>query len=344
MTKTIEAPVFTLPGIEDITRRDFLVGGAGLLALGLAGCRNETGGSPDARTKVVEDGDRRVEIPVSPERVLVLDGRDPLEISLTLGLPVSAVPADPSLPEDAVEFPAYAELDSSTERIPYAQSEGINIEAIAVNEPDLIFGMDVYFPDYYRYDRLEPIAPVINVTAFRPWREQLRRFGEVFERPERAERAVREFDAERDALDRRLGEIIRSNRLAIVTPNADGTFFLGATLLIDVLSEFGALELEEPYRTPDGTRAWDEFFYRSYSGERLDVLEVADVIILRQYADGDGGYTGFDALKSNPLWKRLPAVEAGRVLERNGLWINNGSIYCARYCLDTVERAYEMLA
>lgn len=266
--------------------------------------------------------------------MLVLDGRDPLEISLTLGLPVSGVPVTPSLPEeDVIEYPAYAELGSSTERMPSQTPE-----TIAVNDPDLIIGLDVYFPDYFKYDQLEPIAPVVNVAAFRPWREQLRRFGRIFERSERVEGAIRGFEAERDALDQRLGDVIRSSRLAIVTPNGDGTFTMGSTLLVDVLSELGALGLTKPYRTPDGMAR-----YKTFSQERLGMLESANIIVLRQYVDENNEFVGFDELKSNELWKRLPAVREGRILERNGLWINNGSIYCARYCLDTVERAYEML-
>jgi hypothetical protein len=41
MTKTIEKPGFIVPGIEDITRRDFLVGGAAVLLLAGRACAED---------------------------------------------------------------------------------------------------------------------------------------------------------------------------------------------------------------------------------------------------------------------------------------------------------------
>jgi hypothetical protein len=71
--KSIEVPGFTLPGIEDITRRDFLIGGA--VALLLAGCGSgETESEFSGDTRTVESPMGSVEFPENPERLVAMYG------------------------------------------------------------------------------------------------------------------------------------------------------------------------------------------------------------------------------------------------------------------------------
>ncbi|MBA2692252.1 MAG: twin-arginine translocation signal domain-containing protein [Rubrobacter sp.] len=74
--KAIEVPGFTLPGIEDITRRDFLVGGAA--ALLLAGCGGSDGDSSSGETREVRSGEGSIEtrrMPSESWRRIIEKGR-----------------------------------------------------------------------------------------------------------------------------------------------------------------------------------------------------------------------------------------------------------------------------
>ena len=87
MTKTIQRPGPVLPGVEDVTRRDFLVGGAGLLALGLAGCGADGGGASSGETRRVQSPMGPVELPADPKRLVAIYATD-VDVALALDLPL----------------------------------------------------------------------------------------------------------------------------------------------------------------------------------------------------------------------------------------------------------------
>ncbi|MGI8649384.1 MAG: hypothetical protein ACR2KW_03255 [Rubrobacter sp.] len=68
MSKTTEAPEFTISGIENITRRDFLIGGAAVMLPG--GCGNSGGSNSSVETRTFETPAGPVEVPVNPQRVV----------------------------------------------------------------------------------------------------------------------------------------------------------------------------------------------------------------------------------------------------------------------------------
>lgn len=135
MTKTIEAPGFVLPGVEDITRRDFLVGGAGLLALGIVGCGGEAENEASGETRTVDSPMGPVELPVEPRR-LVPGYTTDADIALVLDLPLAGVPGARGLAnEDLASYQPEEELED-VERITTFPEP--NLEQIAALEPDCI--------------------------------------------------------------------------------------------------------------------------------------------------------------------------------------------------------------
>lgn len=118
MTKTIEMPGVTLPEIDDTTRREFLLGIAGLLLLPAACGGDGEGGGSSGRTRTVELASGTVKVPSDPQRVVVLQsfvlphmlpmGVEPIAVSMiedTLE-PSEIVPTwlDASLPEGIATF------------------------------------------------------------------------------------------------------------------------------------------------------------------------------------------------------------------------------------------------
>lgn len=86
MSRTIGLPVSE---IEDITRRDFLVGGRGCWRSGSPECGSGESGEPSGETRTVESPVGPVELPVEPER-LVPGYTTEIDYALVLDLPLAA--------------------------------------------------------------------------------------------------------------------------------------------------------------------------------------------------------------------------------------------------------------
>jgi iron complex transport system substrate-binding protein len=150
MKNNIEAPGFVLPGIEDITRRDFLVGGAAALLLG--GCGSSGGeDSSSGETRQFEHAMGATEVPVRPKRLAAL-------ADTLVTLPLLDIGYSPF---------ASAGLDGGIRAADYDVSEveflgdenAPNIERVAALEPDLIVGMEPAHGE--QYERLSQIAPTV---------------------------------------------------------------------------------------------------------------------------------------------------------------------------------------
>jgi iron complex transport system substrate-binding protein len=136
--KDIEAPGLVIPGIEDITRRDFLIGGAAALLLGGCGSDGESAGETSGETRTVEHMFGTTEVPAEPKRVAAL--------FVTVASALASVGVQPiAVVEDTVEFvePLRGLLDPD---INLSESEEVgsvsefSLERLATLEPDLIVG------------------------------------------------------------------------------------------------------------------------------------------------------------------------------------------------------------
>jgi iron complex transport system substrate-binding protein len=156
MTKTIERTraLSPLPEIDDATRREFLIGAAGLLLLPAAcgGSGQDAGGDRSGQTRTIEHALGTTQVPAEPRRVFVSHG---VVVDTALALGVEPVGAfnfgtrgnflDDRLPDDAEV------LGGPTP----------NLEAIAALEPDLILDIDLNVEE--TYDELSRIAPTVAV-------------------------------------------------------------------------------------------------------------------------------------------------------------------------------------
>lgn len=311
------------PVTDDATRRRFLqlIGAAGLLT-GCASATPDTGASPGTRTVTHARG--TAEVPLVPTRVLPLDANE-LEQVVALGFdPVGTIPdRSPVLPDSAYDVPS-AMTDAYE----------VDLETIATLDPDVILGPTFYVDDVY--DQLRALAPTISIDrpTFANWKDDLRFVAEALGRPQRAEELLADYD-------RRVGEVraaIGEDRLAGLTVSTfrpfgdDGIYIFIASFANTVLDDVGVRRPPGPDRElPPGEERIE------LSLEELSLLD-ADVIIHGKLDIGAPS-----SVDDSPLYQRLPAVQAGRVIEVDaGAW-NQGSVLAAMRILDDLQRGFATL-
>jgi len=336
--RTIERPGIILPAVEDITRRDFFIGGAGLLALGLAGCgRGETGDS-SGETRTVESPIGPVEIPVNPKRV-VPGYTTEVDYALVLDLPLAAATgATGSANQPIAGYQPEDELQDLPKVTTYPEA---NYEQIAAVGPDCILDQ-ASATDEARYERLSQIAPTFVFRDFdevegleygRPnWRHSLRTVGGAFSRRKVAEDFVAGYEARAEDLRERLAGRWSGATFAVLLPVPPNLYVDGRESHQPCQILFEDLGLAPaPFLKPDS---------QELSPEKIPQID-ADAIFLRlRPKEGSRERDREEAapILNSPLWKRLPAVREGRVYEFDQELTYTGPLTAEAF-LDVVERS-----
>ena len=183
---------------ERLTRRRFIVGAGGLLgaaALGACGASEEVGAptaTPQAVRTVTDDLDRSIEVPINPQRIVMISQQF-IELAIALNVPLVGAAVN--------SF----ELNSATlDRLPYLDREvpgtpqvlsfvDLNIEAVTALDPDLIVVPAVQNPTY---DMLPDIAPTLYYDLFIDWQSVLHKFAEAVGRPAQATQVIEAYEAD----------------------------------------------------------------------------------------------------------------------------------------------------
>jgi len=339
MTKTIERPkrgitLPPLPEIDDVTRREFLIGAAGLLLLP-AGCGGgeENGGEASGETRTIEHVMGTTEIPAEPRRIVAVD-YNLLEELTVLGVkPVGSLYGSPEFLEEEAEG---VEVVGGNDGTP-------NLERIASLDPDLIIAWESMMGDG-NYEPLSEIAPTVvfeRKDGFGNWRETLTFIAEILGREERAEEQLAEFDERAGRIRKALDERGYDEQEFSVfgSFNADFAVFnyvegFPITILDSVGLEISRSQVEAYEKDP---AAFDGMSIELLS--RLD----ADVIFflnptLPSGGGGDGEFVE-GTLKESPLFQQLTAVRNDRLCEVPYARWNEGSVIAANLILDDLEKA-----
>lgn len=321
-----------------------------LLAL-LAGCSTgSVGGSEEqAATEVEREGDfprtiahayGETVIPEAPTRVATISWVN-ADVSLALGVVPIGMPRTAFGGNEAGSTDWFdAELEAVGGQMPtlYSETDGINTEAIAALEPDLILGAYSGMTAE-EYETLSKIAPTIampegDVAFGTSWQDSTRLIGEALGRSAAAEELIEDVEAQ-----------IR--QVAADNPGIAGTTFVYGTVdpeaaekiyaFTDVdnrprfLTQLGMVQA--PVVTEAFTGSSEEFAV-TWSPERADELE-SDILVT--YAAGPQVR---EAIESDPLLGRIPAVAAGRMVvqtdEQQVLSISASSPLSLPWALDNV--------
>lgn len=320
--KHIEVPGFIMPGIEDITRRDFLVGGAAALLLG--GCGGSGGNEASGETKTVEHAMGTTEVPVNPQRIVTLGTLSVFDPLVQLGItPVGTVDGINVLSDvEGLEF--------------VGDSEEPNLEAIAALEPDLIVG-DTFNPEE-AYERLSQIAPTVyapDALADEDALDRQRFLADLVGRLKRFDELVAEYETRVEDMRRRLEPIRDSLEVSPLNPYAESdviSAFRGEHLGgIRVLSDLGISLSSGVRELPDNSLPYPP----TVSFELLPELD-GDVIFA--LFDPSSEESENEAFRSSPLLEQTFAARKDQVFYTSSDPWFSGSLLALNLVLDDIEK------
>lgn len=316
----------------DGTRREFLAGAA-LTALLLAGCGiDDEQASSGPQTRTVKNRFGTFQVPTDPRRVVGLEGRRDFETAIALGLGIVGVGSNAISGDD--EIAPFIDFDIS--RVEIIEQTEPDLERIASLRPDLILTRASNIEELR--DPLAALAPLVPVDTdgVIRWRPDLEQTAATLGRTDRLAPLLDAYDEQiarvKDSHARRLADAT----VAVVQYGEEGVFYASGTdgfyLQAQTVGELGGNHLpflETLTKEPGGSG--------EFSAEQTGRLEPADAILVIVDGRQERG-----ALERLALWRRLPAVRAGRVVFTD-FRTNYGSVYAAGATLDLLDRLYAML-
>jgi iron complex transport system substrate-binding protein len=298
-----------------------------LLAAAVAACGDDASSRPPEAAETegfpvtVEHDLGTTDIPAAPERVVTV-GLTEQDTVLALGLtPVGVTEWYGDQPHATWPW-AQDELGDAEPTV-LSQTDGLQYEAIAALDPDLILGLNAGL-DEESYERLSEIAPTVAHLPgaepyFSEWRDQVELIGRAVGRPDEATALVEDIDAAFAEAAAAHPEFAGVPAILLQNAFYDGqAIAYQEGLSTDFLTDLGfAIPAElDPFVTEaDGSQAFIPL-------EQLSTLDAADVLIWATEKPEDRA-----ALEAEPVYASLEEVQAGRLVFTDGL--TAGAIYFA---------------
>lgn len=291
------------------TSRIGAISGIAVLSAGLllTGCapEAEAEGTADAATITVETNTGSVEVPVNPQRVVVLDNTA-FQTLLDWGIEPVAVPK-PLLPRSG--FDAWTDddaiLDAGSHREP-------NLEAVSEAEPDLIIG-GLRFADFT--DEMSSIATVIDIAPsdeaeggyVESLRAQTETLGQIFDREDEAAALIAELDEAADA-----ASALTDGETVFLANSNGGKIDNGAGRISRILDE---VDLVDVFATED----LDEDSVHADSGLAPETVAAANpdwmIVMDRDAIAAEGEYTpAKQVVEAQEAWKATTFVTEDQVI------------------------------
>lgn len=274
--------------------------------------------------RIIQHAMGATQVPDAPEKVVTLTN-ETTEAALAVG--VTPIGAAASWYGD----PWYAHLGTRLSETTELGTElAVDLEALAVLEPDLIIGSRKR--DEEIYDQLSAIAPTVLIAGIGDWKGNLSFVAETLGREEAAAAALAGFDNKVEHLKQSLGE--QTQEVISVVRFVPGQTYLyqADSFLGRILKEVGfsrpALQSEEGLAVAVGSESIPDM-----DGDKL-------VWLAYDTGEGKGDATAANML-DHPLWSQLKAVETGSVHKVNdGVWATAGGYFAAQAMLDDLARIY----
>ncbi|GAA4759126.1 iron-siderophore ABC transporter substrate-binding protein [Citricoccus nitrophenolicus] len=308
-------------------RRALSLGSLALSAALLAGCSTGPAGGSDTESsgssaaassdatfpRTVEHVYGETEIPAQPERVATVSWVNQ-DVALALGVvPVGVAATEYGGNENQSTDWFDAALQESGGEAPeqYSEADGINFEALAATEPDIILAAYSGITQE-EYDKLSEIAPVVaypeDTAAFTTaWQDSTRLIGEALGQEEKAEEVISDVE----------GQVAQA---AQEFPALEGTTFLTGTVdpaAADQIYLFTAADNRPKFLTSLGMELApvlaenedaQDAFYLTWSPERADELD-SDILVTSAADESVG-----EAIAADPLLSKIPAVQDGTLV------------------------------
>ncbi|MEM9513069.1 MAG: iron-siderophore ABC transporter substrate-binding protein [Cyanobacteria bacterium P01_E01_bin.48] len=293
------------------------------LAMGvlLAGCQSDADVSPATTpSRTIEHAMGSVEVPVSPQRVVVLDTA-PLDAALALGVkPVGTIVYRQS--------PDY--LGDRTEGIEIiGDGNKPNLEAVLNLQPDLILGSKIGAGELYT--QLSQIAPTVLTEGSGrtgDWSENLQLYAEALGKSTAAEQLLADYRQRVRQLQAAIDQPQALEISVVIVPQDIVRAFTTGSFAGSVLQDIG-FSRPPAQDDPDG-------YVARLSPESLEALDGDYVFLI--YSTYQPGGTSKEAFVTHPIWSQLQVVQQDRVCQVDGaVWIAGRSILAARQILTDIE-------
>ncbi|WP_427385159.1 ABC transporter substrate-binding protein [Janibacter sp. G56] len=201
-----------------------------------------------------------------------------------------------------------AAIEGETAPTQYSEADGVNVEAIAKLQPDVILA--VYSGlSQEDYDKLSKIAPVVAQPGdpyIVPWQDLTTTIGTALGKSEQAQDLVEETEA---AFAETAAAHPELEGTSVIYGSPDAVnknnfyLYLPGDARVDVLTALGMTIPPVIEETAKGTKE----FFANYSTEKADALE-SDVLVT--YYDA-ATKTSKEDIEADPLLGKIPAVAAG---------------------------------
>lgn len=280
--------------------------------------RNEAEGE----TRSIEHAMGTTEVPVAPERVVVLD-TDKIDTALSLGVtPIGAAQTDETT------LPTY--LGDLSDVTVVGTLTSPDLEAIEGLNPDLILGSKFRQEEFY--DELDAIAPTVfteNVGI--SWKENFLLDGEAMGKGEEAQELLDAYETRAAEFGASLGDL-SATEVSIVRFMPDMVRYYGPDSFSGIVlgdTGLGRPELQVMEGAED----------RRFGELSLEEIDSADGDVLFYCAYGDDAAAQMEETASGALWESMSVVEAGKAHPVDDeVWMTGIGVTAAGMILDDLEQ------
>jgi iron complex transport system substrate-binding protein len=295
--------------------------------LALAACGTSTSSQETGPTRTVKHAMGETKVPMTPQRVVVLD-TDKLDTMVTLGLaPVGAAQA-----QENQKWPAYlGSALSATKAVGTLQAP--NIEAIIALKPDLILGSK--FRQAAFYDKLSKIAPTVFTEKVGvTWKENFLLDAEALGKKDQATQLLSAYETRAKEVGAKFSKL----EVGIVR-------FMPTEIRVYGPESFSGIVVGDagiPRPAAQQLADQQDKRFGKLSQENIAKAE-ADAIFYSAY--GEAAAKSQATVTGGPLWKNLEAVKSGNAHNVDDeIWMLGIGVTAAGKILDDLDKYLAPLA
>ncbi|MEM9483230.1 MAG: iron-siderophore ABC transporter substrate-binding protein [Cyanobacteria bacterium P01_F01_bin.116] len=284
--------------------------------------------APSTPTRPINHAMGITDVPVAPQRVIMLD-TTPLDAAVALGVePVGTIRY--GLP------PGYLGKKASEIEV-IGQFNQPNLEAILRLKPDLILGAKSISENLYpKLSRIAPTVFIEGASSNWDWKNNFRLYADALNKREQAEQLITAYETQIAALKISLKPSPESLTVSVVLNSANG-------LIAQTPTSFSGAILKEIGFQRNVVQGNDEQFFVKLSREDLDSLD-GDILLLIYYPDVVAKTTSKEEFINDRLWSQLDVVQRDAVCEVKGeVWAAGRSILAAHQILEDIRRCMEQV-
>lgn len=299
-----------------------------LVAVGAIACQTSPTANPaPSDCRMVQHPLGETCVPMQPSRVVALNHTAAGNL-LSLGVTPVGV-ASNLLPQLAERLPGVPRL---------GQSEQINLESLAVLQPDLIIGLTSELEG--NYDKLSAIAPTVafEMQTTADWQRPFRFHGQVLGLESRAEEVLNQYQQRVEALRNQVGSPpVQVSLVRVMAQSGQISLYLKNCFGGSILADIG---FARPPAQDNGTPEQPPF--TNLIGREALPEADGDVILLFSFGAtpeiAAEAEAEVDRLRTDPLWQSLRAVQQNQVYGVGHYWGSGNSPLAADWVLADIER------